>query len=403
MGRFRALGGEVRVGVADMNKLLEYRSRLAQARRVVVKIGSRVLVRSDGRPDPRRIRNLVREIARQQRAGREMAIVSSGAIATGMEALALSRRPKELADLQMAAAVGQTRLMTRYDQYFAAEQCRVGQVLLTHDALRQRQRHLMARQTLLNLLRHRIVPVINENDAIAVEEIRFGDNDLLGALVSLLIEADLLILLTTVDGLRAPAAGGRTRRVAWLRSVTRRELAMVFGDRNELSTGGMASKLQSAHSAARSGVPVVIADGRRPENIRRILAGEDCGTLIGQPGASPGWTARRRWIAFFHKSEGSVTVDEGACRALTARGTSLLPIGVRAVEGRFASGAVIDVRAPDGTVIARGWTDFAADEIRRIMGRRTSEIAAALGSRETDEVIHRDNMVVFGNEEGNES
>ena len=382
-----------------MDTVLEFRKQLAGARRVVVKIGSRVLVQGNGRPDLRRMKALVREVARQQQAGREMLVVTSGAIAAGMEALGLERRPKNLPDLQMAAAVGQTRLMTRYDKLFSAERCRVGQVLLTHDGLKTRNRHLTARQALLNLLRHRIIPIINENDAVAVEEIKFGDNDLLAALVALLIEADLLILLTTVDGLRSPTPGGGSRRVPNLAAVTRRERAMVVGDQNELSTGGMASKLQSAHSAARAGTPVDIADGRRPAYISGILAGEDRGTLIGRPGAGRAWTARHRWIAFFHKSQGAVVVADGAREALVHRGTSLLPIGVRAVEGNFRAGSVVDVRSAGGETIGRGLSDYSAEDLRRIMGHKSAEIAALLGACEFDEVIHRDNLVVFECEE----
>jgi glutamate 5-kinase len=378
------------------------REAVARARRVVVKIGSRVLVQRNGRPDPRRMRALVEQVAREHHAGREMVVVTSGAIAAGMEALGLARRPKAVPDLQMAAAVGQTRLMTRYERLFRARQCRVGQVLLTHDGLKLRERHLNARNTLENLLRHRIVPIINENDAVAVEEIRFGDNDLLGALVAILLGADLLLLLTTVDGLRAPAGGGRTRRVPRLTAVTEKELQMVFGSQNEISTGGMASKLQSADLFVRSGGQVVIADGRRAGAIRDVLAGADAGTLIGGlgRGRDRDYKGRRRWIAFFHKTEGAIAVDEGARQALEKRGTSLLPIGVRGVEGAFEAGAVVDVKGPDGRVVGRGVAEYAADEIRRIQGHRTGEIAGLLGYCDSEEVIHRDQLVVFGAREG---
>ena len=380
---------------AFMDTALQLRGVLRDARRVVVKIGSRVLVRRDGRPDTRRIGALVRGIAAAQKQGREMVVVTSGAIGAGMQALGLKKRPKLLPDLQMAAAVGQTRLMTRYDELFSREGCQVGQVLLTHDALNVRERHLNARNTLVNLVRHGIIPIINENDTVAVEEIKFGDNDLLASLVALLLDADLLILLTTVDGLRAPASAGRTRRVPHLASVTPRALALVFGSKNEISTGGMASKLQSAHNVARAGTPVVIADGRAPGVIEAVLRGEDRGTLIGRPRAGREWSARRRWIGFFHKSQGVLVVDEGARRALVTRGTSLLPIGIREVSGNFEAGAVVDVRAADGATIGRGMTGYSADDIRKIRGRRTGEIAAILGASDFDEVIHRDNLVLF--------
>ncbi len=373
------------------------REALRRARRVVVKVGTRLLVRGDGRPSPARLRAIVRDVAAVHRAGREVVLVSSGAIGAGMEALGLDRRPRNLPDLQMAAAVGQTSLMARYSRLFAAQGCRVGQVLLTHDGLKARARHLNARNALLNLLRHRIVPVVNENDAVAVDEIRFGDNDRLAALVAILLDADLLVLLTTVDGLRAPAGRGRTRRVPSLASVTRRERDLVFGDRNELSTGGMASKLQSADLFARVGRPAVIADGRRRGIVGRVLEGEDTGTVIGAlgRGRERDYRGRRRWIAFFHRSEGAVVVDDGARRALERGGKSLLPIGVREVEGDFAEGAVIDVRGRDGRVFARGLTGYGAADLRRIRGRKSGEVAGVLGACAYDEIIHRDNLVVF--------
>jgi len=378
-----------------LSDLIPDRGAFKAARRVVVKIGSRVLVQRDGRPDPRRLAALVDDIAGGHREGREMIVVSSGAIGSGMHALGMRKRPRSLPDLQMAAAVGQLRLMGLYDEMFRARDCIVGQVLLTHDALNVRERHLNARNTLINLVRHRIVPIVNENDAVAVEEIKFGDNDLLASLVALLVDADLLILLTTVDGLRAPRKGRGTRRVPWLPSVTARDLALVFGSGNEISTGGMASKLRSAHNVARAGIPVVIADGRRAGTVREVLGGLDTGTLIGRPRGAVPWGARERWIGFFHKSCGAVIVDDGARRAIAASGRSLLPIGVRGVEGAFSAGAVVDVKGLDGGLVARGLAAYGADDLRRIQGRRSSEISGILGACDYEEAIHRDNMVVF--------
>ncbi len=373
------------------------RSALHKCRRVVVKFGTRVLVGLSGRPDPRRMRTLVADVAAAQRAGCEVLVVSSGAIGAGMAVLGLKKRPHQLPDLQMAAAVGQSRLMSQYDRLFAKQGLRIGQVLLTHDGLRMRDRHLNARHTLLNLLRHGIVPIINENDTVAVEEIKFGDNDLLAALVTLLVDADLLILLTTVNGLQAPDTAGRHRRVSWLPAVTERELALAFGKGSELSTGGMASKLQSAQHVVDAGGTVVIANGRQKGIIQAVLAGQDVGTLIGQPGQSGRMAHRRRWIAFFHRAEGFLTVDEGARIALMKHGRSLLPIGIRAVEGRFNAGAVVNIRGPDGTVFARGLTNYGADDLRRIMGKQTTEVRALLGLSDVyEEAVHRDHMVLLG-------
>ena len=378
-----------------MNPEHEHRALLTAARRVVIKLGTRVLVRADGRPHAARLRALVREMAALRRAGREVAVVTSGAIGAGMEALGWTRRPTHLPELQMAAAVGQSRLMSRYEKAFAAERCQVGQVLLTHDALKARHRHLTARNTLMTLLRHGIIPIINENDAVAVEEIKFGDNDLLAALVALLLDADLLVLLTTVDGLRAPAAAGRTRRLPCLEAVTRRELALAFGKGGELSTGGMASKLQSAQTVVRAGTPVVIADGRRAGILAAICRGDDVGTLIGRPGRARAWDARRRWIAYFHKPQGAVVVDAGARRALVERGVSLLPIGIQAVEGSFRAGATVDIRALDGALIGRGLASYGSDDLRRLRGHRSADFAARVGACDFEEAIHRDNLVMF--------
>jgi len=378
------------------------RQVLRRARRVVVKIGSRVLVQRTGNPDLRRIRLLVREVAKLRRAGKEVIVVSSGAIAAGVEALGLNKRPTNLPELQMAAAVGQVRLMTLYDRFFGAERCRIGQVLLTHSDLQHRARHLNARNTMMVLLRRGIIPIINENDVVAVDEIKFGDNDILASLVTVLIDGDVLLLLSTTDGLRAPLASGRTRRVPYLESVTPEALALASGKGSEFSLGGMASKLQSAQTAVDVGAAVVIADGRKPQVIGQVMAGEDVGTMIGNPRKNSRglFRGRKRWLAFFHKMSGSIVVDAGAQGALEKNGNSLLPIGIREVEGTFAKGALVNVRSQDGRVIARGLSQYSSDEIRRIMGRRTAEIEGILGSRDCDEVIHRDNMVVIHRNQG---
>jgi glutamate 5-kinase len=285
--------------------------------------------------------------------------------------------------------------MAMYGELFAAEGCLVGQVLLTHADLKDRVRHLNARNTMMRLLDRGIVPVVNENDVVAVDEIKFGDNDLLASLVALLIDADALILLTTVDGLREPGANGRTKRVALLDGITKETLALANGKGSELSTGGMASKLESAAMVLHNGIHVAIADGRAAGVIQRLARGEDTGTFA--PGAGTkdeAMTGRRRWIAFFHRAKGSVVVDDGARDAILKKGRSLLPIGIRGVEGRFEQGSVIDIRAPDGAVIAKGLTEYGSNELRLIKGKKTAEIEALLGAQDYAEVVHRDNMVV---------
>jgi glutamate 5-kinase len=339
---------------------------------------------------------IVRQLAALRHRGCDVALVSSGAVGVGMEVLGWSTRPAGIPDLQMAAAVGQSRLMARYDELFSAENVRIGQMLLTHDGLRDRERHLNARNTMMNLFRHGIVPIINENDVVSTEEIKFGDNDMLAALVSILIPADVLILLTTADGLEEPAEGGNRRRIPYLPDVTDDIRALSKGKASPLSTGGMATKLDAAQTASRDGIPVVIADGTRPTTILDVLAGHDVGTLLDAAGdgVRGHLTGRKRWIAFFHRARGELVIDDGACSALIEKGKSLLPIGIREVHGQFPVGSLVNVRSIQGRRVARGLVDFSSADIERIRGKRSSDIETILGSKDYEAVIHRDNLVL---------
>lgn len=370
---------------------------IAKARRIVIKIGSRVLAQTSGKPETQRIKSLVREMACLSRQKREIVFVTSGAIGTGMQALDMRRRPNGLPELQMAAAVGQSRLMNQYDRLFAAEKKVIGQVLLTHDDLKHRARHLNARNTILTMLRAGVIPVINENDVVAVDEIRFGDNDLLAALVVHLIKADLLIMLTTTNGLNKPSADGRSERISCLTGVSKDVLKFAHGKGGDISTGGMAGKLESARLVTETaGAFVVIADGREPGIIQRVMSGEDTGTLIVPVKARlDAICDRKRWIAFFHKPKGVLTIDDGARLALEQGGKSLLPIGVKKVEGEFASGAMVNVQSAANRLIARGLVAYSSREIQVIKGCRTDEIAGLLGNKKADELIHRDNLVLM--------
>ncbi len=267
-----------------MKKSLRYRESVVDARRIVIKLGSRVLVKSTGKPDSRHMRSLVKQIAALNREGREVVVVSSGAIGAGMEALGMKKRPAKLPDLQMAAAVGQCRLMSRYDDLFAAESCRVGQVLLTRANFQHKIRMTNARRTIENLLRHHVVPIINENDTVADEEIKadlsFGDNDHLSALLVKLIRADLLLLLTTVNGFYKRVASGRTQRTSYLESITPSTLRCVTKSTSALSKGGMRSKLSAAQIATKAGATAVIANGRSADIVTRIMDGDDVGTIV---------------------------------------------------------------------------------------------------------------------------
>lgn len=363
-----------------MKQNQQHRDALKTAKRIVVKAGSKVLVEASGRPDKPQLKRLVDELAQLQTAGCEVAFVSSGAIGAGLDALGMEKRPTAIPDLQMAAAVGQMRLMSVYDQLFSANQCQIGQVLLTHDALKHRERHLNARNTLLNLITHRIIPIINENDAISTAEIKFGDNDVLAALVAILIDADALVLLSSTDGLRDE----NNNRVSHIKEVDGGVLGLVADKQDKLSTGGMASKLQSAQIAAHNGIPVVIANGRKKDVLTRIFQGCDEGTLLF-PKAS-NISKRKRWIAFFNRAEGTITIDAGAATAL-GKGKSLLPVGIKAVEGDFKIGAMVGIQTEEGRQIARGLVQYSSGELQVIKGQKNAGA--------TSEAIHRDNMVIF--------
>jgi glutamate 5-kinase len=361
---------------------------LLRARRVVIKIGSRLLSEDPlGRPAA-----LAAEIAALHPAGRTAVVVSSGAIALGRQALGLTERPRELPRLQAAAAVGQNRLMQAWERAFAAHRIPVGQVLLTHDDIGDRGRFLAARHALAALLDFGVVPIINENDTVATDEIRFGDNDGLAALVGNLVGADALIVLTDVNGLHDadPAAGGV--RIPIVRDIDR-EAGAAGGSTSGVGSGGMASKVQAAKIAGRNGIPTVVAEGRRPDVVRAILAGEDLGTLFLP--SDTRLVSRKHWIAFGLRPAGTIVVDAGARAALVDKQKSLLPSGVRAVTGRFAAGDAVAVVDEDGRELARGLASYAAEEIERIRGRHSADIELLLGYKNLDEVIHRDDLVVL--------
>ncbi|MDF7798091.1 glutamate 5-kinase [Pontiellaceae bacterium B1224] len=358
----------------------EHRESLKHAKRIVVKAGSKVLVESSGRPDEQQLKLLVDELAHIENQGGEVAFVSSGAVGAGLDALGMKTRPTAMQDLQMAAAVGQICLMRLYHDLFGENDVRIGQVLLTHDALKHRERHLNARNTLMNLIENRIIPVINENDAISTEEIKFGDNDVLAALVAILIDADALILLSTTDGLR----DGASNRVSYIEEVDDNVLELVSDKADKLSTGGMASKLNSAQIAAHNGIPVVIADGRKPGVLKRIFSGEDEGTLLFPKAGNI--SRRKRWIAFFNRVEGHLIVDDGAVQAMQ-KGKSLLPVGIKQIEGSFKVGAMVNIQSSEGEPIARGLVECSSQEIDELKGRKTTG--------KSGEIIHHDNMVIL--------
>jgi glutamate 5-kinase len=337
---------------------------------------------------------IVQQIARLHQAGHEMIVVSSGAQAAGRERLGFPDLGRALPAKQMLSAVGQGRLMQIYGDLFDIFAIVVAQVLLTRDDLSHRTRYLNARDTLLTLLERRIVPVINENDTVATEEIRVGDNDNLSAMVASAIEADLLILLTDIAGLYTadPRRDPSAQLIARVEKIDETTYALAGGRGSTLGTGGMITKIEAAHTASRAGVTTVIADGREPDGLARIAAGEAVGTRF-DPALSH-LESRKRWL-LTDKVRGSVYVDHGAARALRGGGASLLPVGMSAVEGVFERGATIAIRDGNGTEIAHGLTNYSGDELRRLIGVRSAQIAEILGYSYGDHVVHRNNLVLM--------
>jgi glutamate 5-kinase len=353
---------------------------LKNASRIVVKLGTGVLTDSRKQPDLAQLEQLTDQVAEQHRAGREIVLVTSGAVGAGMGALGYKKRPGGLAELQACAAVGQSRLMATYENLFAKHGIHVAQVLLTHEDLQDHERHLNARNTLVTLLEHGVVPIINENDAVSSTELKFGDNDRLSALVAALLPADLLVILTTVEGVMENFGKAGARVIATVEKIDAALERMAGGTDSETAVGGMASKIQAAKIVGRAGIPLVVASGHKRTALSRITGGEEEGTIfIPRPNKLRG---RKRWIAFFHHPKGTLVVDEGAKTALRERGKSLLPPGVARCDGEFAAGDVLRICDLDGTEFARGICNFSAAELKA-------------GRPGRAEVVHRDNLVIL--------
>jgi glutamate 5-kinase len=371
------------------------RRALSRIRRVVVKVGSGLVTTPGEGPSSEHIGRIAADLSALVHEGREVALVTSGAIATGVARLGLTARPRSIPEKQAAAAVGQSALMWEYEQAFKKHGIPVGQVLLTGQDISDRSRYLNARNTLLALLEFGVLPVINENDTVAVDEIKVGDNDNLAALVAHLIDADLLVLLTDVDGLYTgnPRQDPSARRLETVEAITDQIQRLVYDASARVSVGGMATKLQAGQKASASGIPMVIASGREAGLLPRLLKGEPIGTYF-QP-RDDRLAARKRWIAYAVPPQGRLAVDAGAKKALTERGKSLLPSGVVAVDGQFRAGEVVALTLGDEPEFARGLVSYDADEVRLILGAKTADIARRLGYEGVDEVVHRDNLVIL--------
>jgi len=369
-------------------------SRIAAARRLVVKVGSALVTNNGTGLDLAAISEWARQIAQLRRSGKQVVLVSSGAIACGMQRLGWNKRPHAVHELQAAAAVGQMGLAQVYESAFATHQLKTAQILLTHDDLADRKRYLNARATLITLLELGVVPIINENDTVVTDEIKFGDNDTLGALVANLVEADSLIILTDQPGLFTadPRKDPTATLIKEARAGTPELESMAGGAGTRVGTGGMITKVIAAKRAARSGADTVIASGREQEPLVRLAKGEAIGTLLIAD--TPPLAARKQWLADHLQLAGQLILDEGAVQALH-EGKSLLPVGVADAQGDFERGAAVSCLDTDGKEIGRGLTNYGSSEIRLIAKKSSSEIENTLGYVEEAEIIHRDNLIVF--------
>ncbi|MFQ5355769.1 MAG: glutamate 5-kinase [Mariprofundaceae bacterium] len=374
--------------------MVKSRSDFNRIRRIVIKVGSSLLTDEKDGVRHAMIQRLAVDIANMREQGTDVVLVSSGAVALGRVHMNWIGRRLSVHEKQAAAATGQPSLMHAYEQAFAACGLKVAQMLLTKDDLRHRRRYLNASNTTETLFSAGVIPIVNENDAVVVEEIKFGDNDSLSCLVSLLVNADLLVMLTDVDGLyeQDPAINKTAKRLSSVAAITPEVLAMAGGGSGKFGTGGMGSKLHAARVAMRGGVTVAIIDGHREESLRCLLAGKDEGTVF-LCGADR-QNRRKHWIAEVLRPEGKVWIDQGAENALIRQGSSLLPVGVTNVEGTFDKGECIEICGPSG-VIAKGLSNYNKDELFRVKGISSNRIESILGYRDFSAVVHRDNLVLL--------
>ncbi len=371
------------------------KSIMSRVKRVIVKIGSSVLTDKKGNLSERAFGRLAGDISHIISAKREVIVVSSGAIASGMKKLKIIEKPTEVSMKQAIAACGQSTLMWNYEKAFSKFGLDVAQILITHDGLADRKRFLNARKTLITLLDMGIIPIINENDTVAIEEIMLGDNDNLAAHVTSLVEADLLVLLTDIEGLysKDPRHNHDAEFISLIDQIGE-EIESVAGDTaGRTTTGGMKTKIQAARTAAAFGVPTIIANGKSPSTLVDIFECKDVGTLFLP--AKKSLSGRKHWIAFTLKSAGQIVIDSGASKAITSLGKSLLPSGIKDVKGKFGVGDSVTCVDEEGCEIARGLTCYGSEDIKRIMGRGTRDVEGILGYKYSDEVIHRDDLAVI--------
>ncbi len=360
-------------------------------KRVVVKLGTGVLTTGIGQLDTARIDAICAEVAALRARGTEVIVVSSGAVGLGMGSLGLLKKPKEIAKKQACAAIGQSRLMQTWQAGFAPHRLTVAQVLLTHDDLRVRTRYLGVKETLRQLIAYGTVPIINENDTVSAAEIKFGDNDTLSAMVASLVEAQHLVILSTAPGLID--LQGTKEIIPVVERITPEIEAMAGGTTDETATGGMISKITAAKLATRAGCGVFIASGSEPQILARLFGGRGPGTFF-VPSGLP-MEAKKRWLAYFQRPAGTLTVNERAVPVLRGQGRSLLAVGVTGAAGEFAAGDIVNIASPDGTVFARGKSTFSSEEIPAIAEKKGDAVAALYPARKRLEVVHRNDLVLL--------
>lgn len=367
---------------------------MIKVNRLVVKVGTSVITDKQGKINPEKIRDIARQIEEIVKIGVEPVIVTSGAIASGMEILKINKKPKEIGKRQALASVGQVLLMEIYASAFRKHGLQIGQILVTHEDIRDKNRCLNLMNTLNTLISMKVIPVINENDALSFTEIQFGDNDNLSATIAQIINADLLLLLSDVAGLyeRNPKKDPKASIISVVKKIDERILAVAEGTQSEKSIGGMVSKIEAARKAGLYGIHTRIVSGDEKNVIVRVVKGEEIGTLFVPERKL---SRNKWWTAFAYRSKGKIWIDEGAEKAIRENGKSLLPSGVIKVEGQFSRGDCVEILTKNGSLLSKGITNYSSYEVELIKGLKTVEIEKKLGYKYRDEIIHRDNMVIL--------
>lgn len=371
-----------------------HKDLIKEANRIVVKVGTSSLTHDTGKLDIEMIEKICRQLVNIHLSGKEVLLVTSGAVGAGLSKLGYSERPKSIPEKQAAAAVGQGILMHVYEKIFSEYGETVAQLLLTKDDLKNRKRFLNSRNTLLTLLNKRVIPIINENDTVVVEEIKFGDNDTLAALVAGLVNADLLILLTDIDGLYTadPRSNPQAQLISVVPEIDDKITSLAGKTGSKFASGGMITKIEAGKIAINAGIPMIIANSKEDNILNRLVQGEDKGTLFLPRDTNP--HSRKKWIGFSSEIEGTLIVDQGCKDALICNGKSLLAKGIKEIKGKFERGSVVNIVDLSGEEFARGIISYSAEEVEKLKGRHSEDFFEILGYKDTDSVIHRDNLII---------